>query len=194
MHAYATDESRTKGYAYLAVGAVMVAIVTNWIVEETGFAPTWLVSAPAVAGAFGLLFEVFDRWGWRAHWGPLRLSNTPNIEGRYDGELVSTFEGRTLPISLVVDQTWTRLGVRFEVLDNTTSTSRSLTARLERVGHAHAVLTYTYRSQVRPGVADADMGDHDGTAELTIDLSSNTASGRYYNYRGRQGTISVRRT
>jgi hypothetical protein len=54
------------------------------------------------------------------------------------------------------------------VLPPTSSTSYSITAALATEGHHHTRLTYTYRNQTRPGVADVDMNDHDGTAEVVV--------------------------
>jgi hypothetical protein len=52
---------------------------------------------------------------------------------------------------------------------------------------------YTYRNQTRPGVADQDMNDHDGTAEVVIDTQTGELHGRYFNFRGRQGTLTLTR-
>lgn len=193
MHAYGTDQSRLPGYAAIAVVAVILSIVTGWLVDTTGWQASWLVSAPAVATSFGIVFRLYDRWAWRQRPAGIDLGNMPNVEGTYEGQLVSTYKDTTLPIRVCIDQTWTQVAVRFDVLGTTTSTSLSMTALLRRTGHAETRLLYTYRNEIRPGVAAPDMRDHDGTAELTFDLRTGEVSGRYYNARGRQGTMSLRR-
>ena len=194
MHAFATNQPRTNGYAAIAVAAVILSILASWIVHTAGWEATWLVSAPTVAGSFGLLLRLFDRYGWR--WPLLRslgVADTPDIEGTYGGELVSTYDGTTIPVRVEIDQTWTAVAVRFEVLGVTTSTSQSLTAALDQAGRTAVRLVYTYRNAITPGVADEDMNDHDGTAELRIDTSTGQVHGRYYNFRGRQGTLTLTR-
>jgi hypothetical protein len=174
--------------------AVLVAIGTNAIFDAVGLGPAWLISSPAVAAAFGILYGLLDRFAWR--WAILRrlgLIETPDASGCYEGSLCSSYNGTTLPVELVIEQTWTRIVVRFRVVSPATSESTSLSASIVSVGHDVARITYAYRNTVRAGFADVDMNDHDGTAELTIDKSSEIVSGRYYNYRGRQGSLDLRR-
>lgn len=195
MHVYGSGESaRTRALTAMALAAVVLAIGINAVFAYFTFIPAWLYSAPAVTGAFGLLYLVMDRWAWK--WPLVRglgLVETPDIEGVYSGDLTSTYSGGTTrPVKVCIDQTWTKIAVRFQVLEPTTSTSDSLTARLKRTGHDTTRLTYTYRNQVRPGIAGEDMNDHDGTAELEIQPDG-AVEGRYYNYRGNQGTLVLQR-
>lgn len=195
MHAYSGEEQgRTTALGAIAVLAVIAAIGLNWAFVRQAIAPAWLFSAPTVAGCFGLLFLAMDRTLWR--WAPVRslgVVNTPNIDGTYEGTLTSTYHGATTrPVRIAIDQTWTRIAVRFQVIEPETSTSYSMTAGLGRSGHQRARLTYTYRNQTRPGIADTDMNDHDGTAELEFH-EDGTVTGRYYNFRGRQGTLALSR-
>lgn len=87
----------------------------------------------------------------------------------------------------------TAIAVRFEVTGTSTSTSRSVTAGLDQSGHQRACLTYTYRNQASPGVAPEGLNDHDGTAELHID-GDGQMRGRYYNLRGRNGSLHLTKT
>lgn len=74
-----------------------------------------------------------------------------------------------------------------------TSSSTSVSALGGLVGDRDgARLTYIYRNRVNPGLADADMGDHDGAAELRVDPNG-SVEGRYFNSRPRAGTLSLRR-
>jgi hypothetical protein len=58
---------------------------------------------------------------------------------------------------------------------------------------ATARLAYCYRNKTNPGVADDDMGDHEGAADLTINAEGDD-NGRYYNSRRRAGSIDARRS
>lgn len=194
MHAYSTDDSRAAAYGVIATLAVLAAIASNAVAEALNLVPAWLVNAPTVAGSFGLLYELTDRTTWRWRWvRALGIVETPVIEGVYEGHLVSSYEGKIVPIRLRVEQRWTAIVVRMDVLSPATSTSRSIAAALSRDGHRDARLTYTYKNEVRPGVADADMSDHDGTADLVVD-EHGAISGRYFNARGRQGTMTLARS
>lgn len=194
MHAYATPQPRMTGFVVIGFVAVVLAMGANAIAEGVGAPPAWLIGAPALAGAYGLCFQVFDRWAWR--WPPLkalRVPKTPDIEGVYEGELRSSFEGApVLTVRIEIDQSWTAIAIRFEVTGETTSTSNSVTAGLEQSGHEHARLSYTYRNQTSPGIAPEDLNDHDGTAELTF-YPTGRVRGRYYNLRGRNGSLELER-
>ena len=194
MHVYSDCENRASALGTIALLAVIVAIAANALIDGFGILPAWLVSAPTVAGAFGLLYKAADKIGWR--WSLLRrigLIETPVVEGTYEGHLVSSHQNTSVPVRIRIDQTWTRISVRFEVIEPASSTSYSVSAELRRVGHDDARLTYTYRNQPQPGVAEDDMKGHDGTAEVTIGHATGRVSGRYYNFRGRQGTLTLAR-
>ncbi|MEH1058765.1 hypothetical protein V6U89_26580 [Micromonospora sp. CPCC 206171] len=194
MHVYSSSDNRTSALGAIAVGAVLLAIGANVAFQALGIGPAWLFSPPAVAASFGLLYHAMDTRAWR--WAPLHrlgVIQVPVLAGVYDGQLISSYQQTTLPVRICIDQSWTKIAVRFDVLPPTSSTSYSITAALADVGHHHARLTYTYRNQTRPGVAEADMNDHDGTAEVVIDTRTGQLTGRYFNFRGRQGTLTLTR-
>lgn len=193
MHSYASSSNRSKPLGLLAVCSVAAAIALQAVFDHLKIGPAWLLSPPTVGGSFGLLFLLVDRWAWR--WPLLRkpgIIDTPIVEGTYEGLLRTSWDGSTREVRVKIDQTWTQIAIQFEVLAKKTSTSYSVAAAVETLGHTDARLTYTYRNQIRPGVADDDMKDHDGTAEVTIS-GAGAMSGRYYNFRGRQGTLELTR-
>ena len=195
MHLYSSADNRLRAYATIVTPAVVVAILLNALSDRYNFAPPWLVSAPTVAAAYATLFELVDRRAWRWRWVRLLADiDTPNIAGTYEGELWSNYSGgKQLPTSIEIEQTWTRLIVHFKVLGVETSTSVSVTGALSSRGSHKASLDYGYRNTVRQGVADPDMGSHDGTAQVTIDTESGTLDGTYYNFRGRNGRLTMQR-
>lgn len=190
MHAYSGVGNRTPALGAIAVASVVLSITLGALFDLVNVGPAWLFSAPAVAASYGLLYQAMDRWMWR--WKLFRslgLVDVPDIEGRYVGYLVSSFNKVRLPVHIDIDQTWTQIAVVFQVNDPPSSTSVSTAASLSRQGHNTARLSYTYRNAIRPGVAASDMTDHDGTADVVI--SAGELKGRYYNFRGRQGTLDL---
>lgn len=192
MHVYGDNGSRLKALGLVAVISVIFSIAAERVFNGLGIGPSWLVSAPAVAASFGIVYGFVERTAWR--WRALRavgIIDTLPVAGKYRGELASSYGGTRLPVELEVEQSWTRISVRLKVLESESSTSLSLAATLHREGVSRSRLTYFYRNTVRPTVADSDMNDHDGTAEIVIDTGAGTATGRYYNYRGRQGNLDL---
>lgn len=191
MHVYSAD-SRSRAYAVIVTLAVLVALAANGVLHALRWNLDWIASAPTVAAAFGLLYELTDAWAWRLRvLHRIGVIQTPVIDGTWEGRLVSSWNNAEVPVKLRIDQRWTHLVIAFEVAGRTTSTSLSVAASLHEAGHEHARLTYTYKNQIRPGVADDDMHDHDGTADLDFDLGAGIASGRYFNARSRQGTLEL---
>lgn len=194
MHGYATQLDRSRMLAFLAVLAVLIAIAVQKGADALDVGPAWLISPPSVGSAFGLCYLAMDRRLWKVRLlHRVGLVDTPVVEGHYEGTLTTSWDGSERPVQLDIDQTWTRIAVRFRILAAESSTSFSVAAALDPAGHQVCRLTYTYRNQIRPGVADQDMRDHDGTAELAIS-SDGLLSGRYFNFRGRQGTLELRRS
>lgn len=195
MHAYSATDTRLKAYGLLATLAVVVAWIADAVAAQLGLGPAWLISAPTVAASFYLLHRITDVAAWR--WGPLRkagLISTPVVDGTYEGHLVSSYDtSKRIPIRLKISQRWTRIFIEMEVTGRATSRSRSVAASLDPQGHTGARLTYTYRSAVQPATAEPDMRDHDGTADLDFDLPAGTVTGKYFNARGRQGDMHLRR-
>jgi hypothetical protein len=187
-----------RAYGVIAV----VAVGLSWLVVTALSSlswPEWLVSVPSVTASFGLIYGLFDRYLWRAQ--AIRrvgLSSTPDASGTYEGQLRSTHIGAdgkpvTHPVRIEVVQTWTRMCVSMDVgSSDRISSSVSHMASVGEEGSS-ARLGYCYRNKVNPGVADADMGDHEGTADLTLG-SDGQLRGRYYNSRPRTGSIEASRT
>jgi hypothetical protein len=192
VHVYSSNDRRATAYGTIALAAVLLAIAANAATDALDIGPAWLFSAPTVAAAFGLLHRLIDTTAWRWPWlHRLGLIQTPVVEGIYEGDLVSSYNQTTLPIRICIDQSWTGIAIHFEVLQPRTSTSSSIAASLSCDGHRRAQLTYTYRNQVHPGVADTDMTDQEGTANVVIDTETGVMTGRYFNSRGRQGTLNL---
>ena len=175
----------------------IIAVVCAWSITTLTSRyswPEWLVSAPSLAAVFTLLFHVFDRYLWR--WPVLSrmgVVGIPDTSGTYEGKLSSTFRdiaGQSVQRDVVlrVRQTWTHMKVEMEVASGTsTSVSTSALGSVQSDGSA-TCLTYVYANRVNPALADSDMGDHGGTAELRI-YADGRFNGRYYNSRPRAGTI-----
>ena len=196
MHPYSTYESRVRVYSLLAILSVAFAWLMALIASSFDY-PQWLVSAPSVLGVYTLLYLVFDRWFWRTALAQRsELAGVPDLSGVYDGKLTSTFKddaGNNMvrDISLEIQQTWTRISVEMNVTSGS-STSRSISAigSISQDGTSTR-LVYLYQNKVNPGIADDDMRDHEGAADLRI-KPDRTLEGTYFNARNRAGTIEAR--
>lgn len=193
MHSYSTNESRVVLYGIIGVFAVGLAWLIVAVTSHFSW-PQWLVSAPSMGATYTLVYKIFDLVLWKQPWlRTLGLVDVSDISGCYKGDLISTWkdaDGKPVTKDVVFDikQTWTKIEVAMTV-GSGSSTSRSKSAVASVSNSANATqLVYVYRNQVAPGVADDDMGDHDGAADIEI-KPDGSLTGRYFNSRPRAGTL-----
>jgi hypothetical protein len=197
MHPYSIYEPRVRVYSLLAILSVALAWLVSLATSPFDW-PEWFVGAPSVVGVYALLYRVFDRWFWRT---PLAqrfgLAGVPDLSGTYDGKLTSTYrdsagDNVVRDISLAIQQTWTKMSVEMAVTSGS-STSRSISA-VGSISHDGTAtrLIYLYQNKVNPGLADDDMRDHEGAADLRIKRDGKL-EGSYFNARKRAGTIQATR-
>jgi hypothetical protein len=197
MHTYSTDESRIAVYGWLSVGAAILAWVMLGLTSFFDW-PQWLVSIPSMGGAYALLYKSFDKWGWKSDAARrLGVSKTVDLSGVYAGSLTSTYpdssgKATSVGFELTIHQTWTTISVCMEFASGS-SASRSFSAVAGLTEQdARTRLKYLYRNDVNHAVADQDMSDHDGAADLLIGTDGKV-SGRYFNARGNRGSIEAGR-
>lgn len=197
MHPYSSDESKMPVYSAITIVAVLVAWALTAVTSGLSW-PEWLVSPPSLAGVWAGLYKLFDIKLWNQPWARgIGLSRSPDLSGKYDCTLTSVFpdsDGQPTErqIDIEIGQTWTHLSVEMRVKTGS-STSRSISAQ-GAVGTEGSTprLSYMYRNRVNPGIADDDMSDHEGAAELRL-YDGESLEGTYYNSRLRSGTIRGRR-
>lgn len=192
MHPYATDSRERRNVIWgIALLGVVFAYGLRQVIEWLRFEAPWWVDAPSVMGMFGVLYELFDRWLWRTtlcrRMGIVRV---PNLNGDWDAEGQTSFDGRQHQAQAAIKQTWTSISI---FLDGEFSTSRSLTASL-LVGQPEGpTLSYEYRNDPKPS-AGPTMHSHRGTAVFRL-KDEHVLEGEYYSGRDRQnyGTLVLRR-
>jgi hypothetical protein len=150
--------------------------------------PTFL-SLVGAGAVYGVLFWLFDRYLWRI--GPVaKLLKVPDLSGTWQCEGIPLDKGKAVPWQgeMHIVQSWDRIRVH---LKTEQSTSDSLAAALQHDAAEGYRLFYHYRNQ--PRVGSAKLAAHHGFAELIFAEDGQTATGDYFNGRGRNtfGTISI---
>lgn len=193
MHPYSSSENRVPVYIVIAVLSVLLAWAVNVVTELLDW-PGWLFGGPSVALFYTLMYWGFREWGWRSELAArLRLSQMRNISGTYRGFLKSTWKDEhDNPIekscTLEIYQSWTDVSIKLTVADQASS-SASVAAALT-AQPAGVLVHYYYRNEVKPGIADEDMSDHDGSASFEWRERDRTISGRYFNMRPNKGSLT----
>jgi hypothetical protein len=194
MHGYGTDSvERRIVPLLLASVAIVLAWVSSRILAETHLSVPWWLDAPSSLAFYGALYALFDTYLWRnGLLSKLGLVRIPNLTGRWNGYLISSFDGHTKHHHLVINifQSWTHIAV---FLTTATSMSRSCAAVIQVDDPEGVALIYQYQNQP---LADAmkTMHMHYGTAMLRVS-NGGWLVGEYYAGRDRRtfGRIYCRR-
>jgi hypothetical protein len=153
--------------------------------------PPTVLSLVGAGAVYGALYWLFDRYAWKIT--PLgRLLKVPDLSGDWlceglplESETAKPWKGR-----VTIVQSWDRLRLH---LATEQSSSDSVAAALQHDAAVGYRLMYHYRNQPRPG--ERELSAHHGFAELTFARDQKSATGDYFNGRGRNtfGTIRLSR-
>lgn len=192
MHSYELD-GRGKVVVVLAATSVLLVWLLDILLNAVGIEPRWWLSLPSFGGFYGLIYRLFDHYLWRCGvLRKLRLIQVPDLNGRWTGEVQSSYAGGVtspLPVSVFIKQRWSKLIIR---LETPASTSHSVSATLRTGDLAYPLLDYMYVNEPRANALDT-MNSHRGTAAL--ELKDLVLEGDYYTGRGRReiGTLKLSR-
>lgn len=177
MHVYATDaKDRQTAPMILGILSVGAAFLLHTIWPQ----PPWWLDAPSVMTFYGFLYLLYDRYLWRFKF-LVSLSEIPNLNGTWSGEIRSSYQGKTVPIVLHVQQTWSRISIHVEA---GTSRSHSTMAALYTESSSESGLKYEYLNEPDT-FAPEDMHQHRGVARLRVLPDRKSLDGDYFTGRDR---------
>lgn len=171
---------------FMLLAAVDLAEEFGWNVNI----PPALFSLLGAGAVFGLLYWVLNKWAWK--WpGIGRALKVPDVSGTWDcrGATLNS-DGSTKSqwqAEITIVQSWDKLRIR---LTTQTSGSSSITAALAHDSVDGFVLLYHYRNDPKAGAVG--LASHTGCAVMTIAKDLGSATGDYFNGRGRMtfGTMN----
>ena len=171
---------------FMLLTAVDLAKKLGWNVN----APPTLLSLLSAGTAFGLLYWVLNKWAWK--WpGIGHALKVPDISGTWDCSAKSLEGSGSIKFEwlgeVTIVQSWDKLRIR---LATKTSRSSSISAALAHDSVDGYVLLYHYRND--PKIGTVDLASHTGCSVMTIAKDLKTATGDYFNGRGRMtfGTMN----
>ncbi|HVH72165.1 MAG TPA: hypothetical protein VNB49_13780 [Candidatus Dormibacteraeota bacterium] len=186
MHGYSTDSNERRLVPLvLAALAIVSAWASSKMMEALHFSVPWWLDAPSSLAYYGALYALFDKHLWRNRIvRKLGLSRIPDLNGRWRGFLVSSFDGHVKrhDVLLQIFQTWTQASV---YLTTVTSMSRSSVAVIQVSDPEGVSLTYQYQNQPL-SYAMKSMHMHHGTAMLRLSDEGDCLAGEYYAGRDRR--------
>ncbi|MGC2423187.1 MAG: hypothetical protein WA666_02405 [Nitrospirota bacterium] len=174
----------------------IVSIISAWLISiiftKLKVALPWWIESPSVIGFYGLFYTVFDKYLWRTELiRKIGLVNTPDFEGKWDGNLFSSFGKNSYEnVNVKIIQTWTKMQI---LLFTNKSQSHSLAAFISVNDPGGPSLIYQYQNNPKPNAINT-MQIHYGTTKLN--LTEQGLEGEYYSGRGRQnyGSLSLKKS
>lgn len=202
-HEYALLEgyNRASVGRWLQVGAATLSAVIVFVLlsvvdlaKRYGLnvnLPPVVLSLVGAGSVYGALYWLFSRHLWKVA-SVARLLKVPNLAGKWSCEGVTLEKAPNITWlgTVTIIQSWDKLRIH---LQTEQSASDSIAAALlhdEAVGYR---LLYHYEN--RPRIGETALSAHHGFAELTFAHDENSATGEYFNGRGRNtwGTLKLTR-
>jgi hypothetical protein len=180
--------------SFVSAIAVFMILTAVDVAERFGVdakLPPTVLSLVGAGAVYAALYWIFDRYFWRI---PVvqRLLKVPHLAGRWrcDGVSVDRQPPEAWSGELTIVQSWDRIRVH---LKSARSSSDSVAAALVHDAAAGWRLMYHYRNT--PLIGERELSAHHGFAELVFDHEAQSASGEYFNGRGRNtfGTMQLTR-
>lgn len=164
---------------FVVLAAVDLAKKLGW---NANLPPT-VMSLVGAGAVFGLLYWVLNKWAWK--WPGIGMAlKVPDISGTWDCMGKTLKEDGTTKFDwqaeITIVQSWDKLRIRLKTKQ---SGSNSVSAALSHDSVDGFVLLYHYRNDPR---ADAvELSSHTGCCVMTIAQDLQTATGDYFNGKGR---------
>lgn len=187
MHPYSTDTKRIKVLKYVGSLAFVISIVIlkllNSFVDYFNSLPyfnkiPYIPQMSIFVAVFMLFFYSYDRYLWKLLW-KLKLSQTPNLNGKWNGHIkTSHSEGKEIDVEVSIKQTWSSI---FIVLKTSDSKSKSETASMSL---SESRLVYQYFNEPLSSSV-ANLHKHYGVTFLDFD-EIDRLEGSYFTCKDRQ--------
>lgn len=183
--------------AAISAGIVYLVLQAIDLAGQYGLPANLTPSVMSLIGAgtvYLVLYWVFDRHLWRLPWLG-KLLRVPDLQGEWNCEGMSYPEmgggvARKWAGTISIAQSWDRLRIR---LTTEQSGSDSVVAAVMHDEAGGYRLFYNYRNDAR--IDQHELNNHVGFCDMTITSDQKTATGDYFNGRGRStyGTMNWKR-
>ena len=188
---------RWLAIASAAISAIIVFLVLSLVDLAKAYnlnvnLPPTALSFAGAGAVYGALYLLLDRYMWRNGWigSFLKLPDLSGVWHIAGTPLENTGAAEPWDGQVTIIQSWDKLRIHIKTKY---SSSDSITAALQHDTAVGYRLMYHYRNQ--PNVSARDMAPHHGFAELTFASDLQSATGDYFNGRGRNtfGTMTLTR-
>lgn len=143
-------------------------------------------------GLISLTLVFINRIGWKQSvfkW----LVDVPNLNGRYEGILISSYNSERKDCVLEIKQTasYIHIFAYFGDLQSNDKTSKYVSVSEQIVQEKNGLYKIFYIFSNESDTLQIQLNNHEGTSKLSYYPDVRRLEGEYYNQRGNTGTLNV---
>lgn len=160
----------------------------------------WFELNPDILGIpflYATITWLYEKWIWKCPFC-LRIHGIPNLNGKWEGGLTSSFDGKTIPMEMDIRQTWSKISFQ-STFTQTNSISYSNVAAIYVDGNNGVEISFAFRNNSYS--VPNKTQSYDGYNILKL-VEKNKIKARYFNDRdnpnptvkgGNKGEFEVKR-
>jgi len=194
MHPYSINNSDKK-IAYTI--SLVLCVVLGWIFSKgiEGIPNLnkylWIVDVPSAFVLFGLVFKLFDVFFWKYFSKYCMFFKTPNMNGIYEGEIISSNDNNHHTVKITIRQTLT--DIRIYLKTDLTSSKREIASILIDE-EENPIILYEYIN-ININTIKSALPMHRGLTRLNFNKNEKTLIGDYFTSPERKnyGKINVKK-
>jgi len=172
------------------------AWLLNWLLQQARIPVSFLPFLDTIGpiGFYGIYYQLFNRSLWRNVPAWTDIVSVPNLSGRWEGELFSSYNGKRKPYktSVEIEQTFSDIRILCYFCK---SRSYSIVSGFYDHSDGNKLLQYIFHNEVYE-MAESTMHDHYGMAKHVYKKSTNEMECFYFNepdhQRGNNGQYTVK--
>lgn len=183
--------------AFVIILSIPASLVSDWIEKTVQDYPTAVeiykyIDPLSTLGLITLTLLFINRIGWK--WQIFKwLIDVPNLNGRYEGTLVSSYKGERKDCVLEIKQTASHIHIfaYFGDLRTDEKTSKSISVSEQIVQEKNGLYKVFYIFSNESDTLQIQLNNHEGTSKLSYYPDVKRLEGDYYNQRGNTGTLNL---
>jgi hypothetical protein len=183
--------------AFVIILAIPFGLLSDWLEQTFEPYPTVTriyryIDPLSTLGMITLTLFFINKVGWK--WYVFKwLVDIPNLNGRYEGTLISSYNNEQKDCVLEIKQTasYIHIFAYFGDLRSNEKTSKSASVSEEIVQEKNGLYKLFYIFSNESDTLQIELNNHEGTSKLFYYPDVKRLEGEYYNQRGNSGTINA---
>lgn len=183
--------------AFVIVLSIPYGLFSDWLGNVLQFYPTVaqiykFIDPLSTLGLISLTLVFINKVGWK--WTVFKwLVDVPNLNGRYEGVLISSYNSERKDCVLEIKQTASHVHIfaYFGDLSLNDKTSKSVSVSEEIVQEKNGLYKLFYIFSNESDTLQVQLNNHEGTSKLYYYPDVRRLEGDYYNQRRNTGTLDV---